>query len=372
MRRALPLRLPVLIYLASRLVTLAAMALTASIRPGLGFPDTFTRWDNAWYLDAATNGYARLVPEVAGRARYSNLPFFPLWPAMIRGVSRVTGLSALRAGLLLGFLLGLAATLLLWALTRRLRDEQVANRTVALFCFFPGSFVMSMLYAEPLMFTLVLMCFFALLSRRWLASGVAAALATASRPNAVALIPCCLWAAVQAVRERREWRAMIAPLLAPAGIIGYFAFLWTRTGEPLAWFRVQKEAWNEGFDLGLTTTRRLGRVLIEPFGNVNDLIAALGMVFLVGAVIALVRSRRLPPVMVVYTAGVVFLALGSSVLGARPRFLWTAFPLFIPLGERLKDTSLALVIGIFGALLVALTVISVATQAFGLDIEAIP
>jgi hypothetical protein len=348
------------------------MALTASIRPGLGLPDTFTRWDNAWYLDAATNGYANVVPEVAGRARYSNIPFFPLWPAMIRGLSEVTGLSALRAGLLLGFLFGLAATLLLWALTRRLRDEEVANRTVALFCFFPGSFVMSMLYAEPLMLTLVLLCIFALLSRRWVASGVAAALATACRPNAVTLVPCCLWVAVQAVRERREWRAMIAPLLAPAGMVGYLTFLWARTGEPFAWFRVQNEAWHEGFDLGLTTARRLGRVMLEPFGNVNDLVAALGLVFLVVAGIVLVRSKKLPPVLSVYTVGIVFLALGSSVLGARPRFLWSAFPLFIPLGERLKDTSLALVVGLFAGLLVALTVMSVATQALGLDIEAIP
>jgi Mannosyltransferase (PIG-V) len=348
------------------------MALTASIRPGLGFADTFTRWDNAWYLDAATNGYAQVVPEVAGRAKYSNVPFFPLWPATMRGLSQVTGLSALRAGLLLGFLLGLTATLLLWALARRLRSEEAANRTVALFCFFPGSLVMSMVYAEPLMLTLVLICMFALLSQRWLGSGMVAALATACRPNAVALVPCCLWVAVRAVRERREWRAMISPLLAPVGMVGYFAFLWDRTGEPLAWFRVQNEAWHESFDFGLTTVQRLGRVLLDPFGNVNDLVAALGLVFLVAAGVVLVRSKRLPAVLNIYTVGILFLALGSSVLGARPRFVWTAFPLFIPLGERLKGTSLALVVGTFAALLVCLTVMSVATQALGLDIEAIP
>jgi hypothetical protein len=366
-----PLGPPAVTYLASRVVTLAAMGIAAIMHEGLSFGQTFTRWDGKWYLDAALSGYSSRIPEIQGRAVYSNVPFFPLFPGLIRASSEVTGISHFRSAVMLGLLFGLLATLLLWVLCRRLKDADVANRAVALFCFFPGSFVMSMVYAEPLMLTLVMCCFLALLARRWLLSGLASALATASRPNAVVLVPCCVWAAARAIRDRREWGAIAAPLLAPAGIIAFFLFLWRRTGEPAAWFRVQREAWNEHFDFGVTSAERLWRVLKNPLGDVNSLLAAAGLAFVVLAGVFLVRSR-LPAIFHIYTAGVLFLAMGSSVLGARPRFVWTAFPLFIALAQRLREVTLTVVLGVLAALLTALTILSVVSQGMPLRLEAIP
>src|SRR5207253_1167110 len=126
---------------------------------------------------------------------------------------------------------------LLWRLLARIWGREVADRGTALFCFFPGSFVLSMVYSEPLMLALAIGCLLALLDRRWLVAGVLAGLATGVRPNAVALVAACAWAAAVAIVKRREWRALVAPLLAPAGLVAFFAFLWARTGRPDAWIR---------------------------------------------------------------------------------------------------------------------------------------
>jgi len=361
-QRLSPLAAPVLLYLASRLVTFTAMAIAAVVSEEYTFRDTLSRWDSPFYLQAATTGYPSSVPEVGGRATLSNIAFFPLFPALIRGVSRTTGLSPLRSGLLVATVAGLVATLLIWLLTVRLVDRPTADRAAALFCFFPGSFVATMVYAEPVMLALALWCILALLSRRWLIAGLAAALATASRPNAVALVPCCLWAAAAAIRERREWRAMVAPLLAPLGMVGFFAFLWARTGEPAAWFRVQRDGWGEKFDFGVNTIQRLISVVRHPLGDINMLLAALGLAFLVVSAIFLVRSK-LPPVLLVYAAGIAVLAVGSQTISARPRFVWTAFPLFIALASRLRGVSYTLVVAVSAALLTGLAILSTATLA---------
>jgi hypothetical protein len=352
----------VLLYLSSRLVTFTAMAISATVSAEKTLRDTVSSWDSPFYLLVATTGYPNAVPEVGGRAVTSNIAFFPLLPALIRGVSRATGLSPLRAGLLVATVAGLVATILIWMLTVRLVDRAAADRAAALFCFFPGSFVASMVYAEPVMLALALWCILALLSRRWLVAGVAAALATASRPNALALVPCCLWAAAAAIRERRQWRAIVAPLLAPLGMIGFLAFLWARTGQPAAWFRVQHEGWGESFDFGVNTIRRLSSAARHPLGDINELLAALGLVFLVTSAVFLARSR-LPPVLLVYAAAIAVLAIGSQTISARPRFVWTAFPLFIALAQRLRGTSYTLVVAVSAALLMGLAILSTATLA---------
>ena len=80
-----------------------------------------------------------------------------------------------------------------------------------------------------------------LIDERWLLAGVAAGLATATRPNGIALFAACAVAAAIAIHRRRDWLSLIAPLLAPVGFISFQLFLPGHTGESWPWFRVQRE-----------------------------------------------------------------------------------------------------------------------------------
>jgi hypothetical protein len=63
----------------------------------------------------------------------------------------------------------------------------------------------------------------------------AAALAGLVRPTGLVLILSCGWAAVAAIRRHGSWRPAIAPLLAPAGTLAFFAYLQMHTGDWLAY-----------------------------------------------------------------------------------------------------------------------------------------
>lgn len=354
---------PLAAFLASRVVVLAAV-LAAGAGPGpTGVLRALASWDGAWYLSVAVFGYPDALVEPSGRVA-GNLAFFPLYPLTIRALAVATGLSVLPAAIVVANVLGAAAALLLRALVRRVADDATADRSCVLFCFFPGSVVLSMAYAESLMLVLALGCLLALRVRRWVIAGAAAGLATLSRPNAVALVAACLWEAAVALRRDRSgsadggraspWRTLAAPLLAPAGFLGFMGFLWARTGRPDAWLFVQRLAWQERFDFGLNTARKALAAVTRPGPNV--VLATLGLLFVVLAALLLWRWRP-PAYLVVYSAAVVALAVLSRTLGARPRFVLTAFPLVVAVARASRGGVHAAVTAAFAAGLAALSVL---------------
>ena len=92
------------------------------------------------------------------------------------------------AVLTLNTVLGLIAVTLMGVLAKRWYGERVAKRAIVLCALFPGSFVLSFAYSEALMLVLAAACLLMLADREWVAAGVFAALATATRPNGLALV----------------------------------------------------------------------------------------------------------------------------------------------------------------------------------------
>ena len=329
-----PLWRPAAIFVASRVATLLAAAVAASLSPKFGLGGVLTKtWDAAWYLHLAETGYPAGVPEEAGRAVQSTLGFFPLYPLAVRA-GHALGLPFAAAGLLVSTLAGLAACLVLWKLVEHLRGATVADRAVALFCFFPGALVLSLTYSEGLMLALAIGCLYALIRERWVTAGCLAGLATATRPNAVALVAACAFAAGMAVWRHRQWRALAAPLLAPAGLVAFFAYLARHTGEADAYVRTQREGWEQTLE-PTSVYDTFVAFAQNPFQNMNVTVTILGAVVLAVTLVLLVRSRP-PGVLLVYSLAVMGMALLTPTMGARPRFLLTAFPLVTVLAEDLR------------------------------------
>ncbi len=294
---------------------------------------------------------------VDGHVAQSAFAFFPVFPLCIRAVHAL-GFSYLTAGLVVAGVAGAATAVLLWLLLRRMWGDAAADRGVALFCFFPGAFVLAGTYAEALMLALSIGCLLALLSRRWLLAGVLAAVATATTSHALALAPACAWAAAEAIRQRREWKALAAPVLAPVGFLAFQLFLWNRTGVLDAYMQTH-EAWDVRLDVA-DTWHKFRDFFREPMGDVNITIAVIGTVFLAVTLVLLVRAHPPAPVLV-YTVIVMLPVMVSETLGARPRFLLTAFPLVGVLGRWLRGNAFSGVLAASATLLGALTVVSVHT-----------
>jgi hypothetical protein len=353
---------PLGIYLASRAVTLAVLGTAAVVNPAVRFHDTVFRWDASWYLSVADHGYPHHIPTgVTGDAAQSSVAFFPGYPLTIRGLASVSGLSMRQSAVAVSFLAGAAAALAVWLLVRHLVDGEVADRATALFCFFPGAYVLSMAYAEGLMVALAAGCLLALVSGRWLVAGTLAALATATRPSAVALVAACAWEAARGLRARK-WRPLAAALLAPAGGLAFFGFLWARTGDPGAWLTVQQNGWKQRIDFGRTTVDEAWQAVRDPT-DINILVGALSIVFVVVAGYLLLRSG-LPAVLSVYTAVLMFMAFASEFNDSRPRLILTAFPLIVALAWRTRGATFSAVLGSSAVLMAVLAVLSAATLRF--------
>ncbi len=329
-----PLARPLAVYAASRSVVLAVFAIAAQLDGGEGLTtlEALGRWDSTWYVAIARDGYPAGVPEVAGEAVASRLAFFPLFPAAVRVVMAVTGLGGLEAALLANVVLGAVFAVLLWILARRLADDATADRAVALDCFFPSAFVLSMAYSEPLMLALAAACLLALLDRHWVLAGVTAALATATRPNALALAAACAWAAAVSGAG-------------PTGLAG------------AGGFRVEDEAWDERFDYGRSTLGRVWGLFHRPSADQNVLYATLGSILAVAPVVLLWRWRPPGPV-IVYTLAVVALTLGSATHGGRPRFVLTAFPLVMAAAVFVRGLAFTTLVAVSATLMAGLTVLT--------------
>jgi Mannosyltransferase (PIG-V) len=356
-----PLVRPLTVYLLSRIAFLAVVQVAAEVRGDGGLLALLHLWDGNWYLSAA-RGYT-VVPPVGAPQGQSNIAFFPLFPMSIRALSIATGGDAVLAAVAAVHLYGIGLTIALWSLVRRLDSRRAADRTIALFWFSPGAAALSMVYAESVLLTFAVACLLALLSRRWILAGGAAALAGAARPNGVVLVACCLWQSVEAVRRDGNWRALVAPAVAPLGLVAYFGYLWIRFGDLSVWFRVQREGWGARMDFGWNTLQ-LVWITRDPFGlNVTSLLQVLGFIFVILGCVALWHWRP-PAILTIYTVGVLAIALlttTDSAAGARPRFVLTAFPLIIALARTIHGRA-------FAGLLVA----SAITTAFAAVVYTTP
>ncbi|HET6795190.1 MAG TPA: mannosyltransferase family protein [Acidimicrobiales bacterium] len=350
---------PAVCFLAARLVVALTLALVDRgrdpvtaihplpwpVAPGSGrLVDLLGTWDAGWYVHLAAHGYTTSLDPPNGFS--AGMAFFPLLPLLIRMVSHL-GPSPLAAGAILVAAVGLADAVLLRRLCLELTgDRGWADRAVLLWCLWPGAYVLSLVYAEGLTVLLALVCLLSLARRRWLAAGVAAALATATQPDALALVAGCAWAAASAVR-RGDRRSLIAPVLAPAGFLAYMGWLWSATGHPDAWYVVEGHFWKGGLDIHGATVGLVSRFLAAPSAPDNWVPLA-GVAFVVVAGLALRRMRPPAPV-VLFAAGVVVSAMASGPVGLRPRFLLVAFPLVIAVagwarGWRLPVVAVASVV----------------------------
>jgi hypothetical protein len=255
--------------------------------------------------------------------------FFPLLSELVRTTGYVTSHQYPPAELLVQVVVGAASAVAVWALAAHVKDHRVADRAVLLYVAFPGAMTLGMLYPEPLGNALAALSLLAVLNRKWLASGLLALAASAAHPALIVATPALAVAAFQAIRRRREWAALVAPVLAPLGMAGYFALLSGEYHDYFFWFRDQAGSWRQradwiGHELRVLTWTDPS---VRSHPLFNALLIAMALALIAG--IALMLAARVPLPVSVYTVLAV-LALGlADKPGPTPRFAWTALGVFI-------------------------------------------
>lgn len=360
------LRWPFLVYGASRigLIVLAIVCdlVFSHFVPKTSLAHEFSNWDGWWYVRLATLGYPTQVSHAQ-----TTLGFFPLYSMVMWLVSHLFFCSYVISGLIVSLAGGLVATVLVQRLVTLWWGPQVARKAVLLFCVFPGSVVFAMDYSEGLLIPLAAGCMLALSRRRWFVAGALAGLATAIGPDALSLVALCAAASLLQLwrygwRDGEARRSLAAPLLAPAGIIGFALFLKMWTGSAMASFTAQAKGWHES-----TTLVAIPALLAKIVGelgspahlaavNLNNVVGLLGTMFLAVGLWWLWRERFSVPVEIwVFVAAMTFLMVTSAHVPPNPRLLITAFPLVLIYAKELRGAAFTRLVWISGACLILLS-----------------
>ncbi len=310
------------------IVTITLIEFGASPDPLTALGQAWDRWDAQHYIYLSVNGYA-----TSGDAR-NLIAFFPLYPAIISVVA-ATGLPARLAALLVSNLAGLAATILLFEVTRDQIGERPAWRAAALFTVFPTAYFLLVGYTEALFCALAFGAVLATRRKRWLLAGVLGGLAASTRITGLALLPLLLLDLYAARHAwKRVWEVAVAPALVVAGFLVYLLTNWVVLHDPFAFVAVQGMHWSHR--------------LAPPWAGLTEAIHGLfwrvpwekltvGVAEIVGGIAAYVVTAlsviKLRPGDAAYaaavTAMVTFLPFWLSI----PRYLLSLYPLFLLAGR---------------------------------------
>ncbi|MGN7147895.1 hypothetical protein ACTHQ6_02725 [Arthrobacter sp. SAFR-179] len=302
------------LYCGTRLVT-ACVFMAAALHQGFSpwFPakpdywNFINIWDARWYAQVITHGYPSVLPtNTAGTVQENTWAFYPLFPALAGGLSRLTGLNPAASLTLVAMLAGWGAALAVYALFRQKAPHPPAMWGVAFFSTFPVSAVLQVPYAEPLSLLLLAWALLLVVRRQYLWAMPVVFLLSLSRPVGVPfaamagllLVSRCI-AHIRKGRERNGDEAAhslgdlaaLAGLTAVAGIsaLAWPAAAWVATGDPEAYTKTETVWRHEAlvpfkpwFDTG-----------VELFGPVLGLLAPLVFVGLFAAMLFLPPVVRL-------------------------------------------------------------------------------
>ncbi len=312
------------------------------------------RWDSRYYLQIATTGYSTANNS-------SNAAFFPLYPLLVRVVSRLFGhLTIAISGLLVSNFLFLAALAYLYALTRQEFDDATAGRTVFYLAAAPAAFVFSAFYSDSALVAFSIACFYYAHNRKWGRAALMGAAASASqmagfltavfivmeglRQQGATFLPHpwtwksqaeLLWADLKLIP--RIWTPILAAVGTMAGWLGFMVYLQNVVGDPLAFIHT-----NAGWGRGLSWDwlPRLIHNTISGLGPVGNLLAgqfnannfkdvAALLIFLPLVIAVMVKMR---PPYAWFTFLVFMLAPISGSLESMRRFVLWLVPCYMLLG----------------------------------------
>jgi hypothetical protein len=329
------------------------------LAPGAGpaLSELAMRGDGEWYVGIAEQGYEAIPFDME---RQHNWAFFPLMPLLMRAAGWVTG-EVRVTGMVLSTALLLLALVLLHELALALGlDEASARRAVLYTALWPASVFFSLPTTESLFLLLcAASCWGAATGRMGLA-GLAGALAAATRPNGLLLLPVLVLLYLERTPGRPRWSgSLLWLLLVPVGLAAFAAFLWDVTGNPLAFSHIQVR-WGRapGFFLGpLWSYLRQPWEIAVPwnFKLLNFAAALVGF----GAVAFWARRGRWA--LAVYTFLCLFVPLSTQSIQSLARFMMVTFPVCLMLGllgkrERVHDGLLVVLTSLFMAVTLGLVV----------------
>jgi len=274
---------------------------------------------DAWfYRQIAISGYE---PRSLDGKPKNTWAFFPVYPLLVRGLGGGGSESFSIVAVLTSNAALLTALFAVAGAGRSLgaSDDEV-ERAVWYITLFPTSYFFSLPMTESLFLLLSAGTFLAAARNRWWSAGLLGGLSAATRVIGICLLPALLLLPFQ--RNERLSKQLLWLLLLPLGTAAFIIYLYTRTGDPLAFVNAQT-LWGRGSSLSASIPQN-GLVISKPWNFIALNIAAAILMIAAGCWFLLRRQWSYA----VYTLLSVAIPLSSGSLQSISRYALVDFPMF--------------------------------------------
>jgi len=377
-------RLPAAVWASVAITLFAVQRIVESVVDGSRIllspgESVFAQWiqfDGWEYLWIAHSGYWY---EPGQRA---NVVFFPLYSLAIRAANALVG-DMTRSAVIVSAVAGLCAVL---AFSSWLRVNGIEGReracALGVMMLYPYSwYLYGVIYSDALFVALVVLAFLMVERDRLAWAGVLGALATATRPTGLALIPALSFLALERhgvlVAATRRWHRLVPaevptqldfgrmrpryalPLLSMVGVGSFAGYLWITFGDPTL-FASNQNQYHGPLLRRLLKANFVGNWVHweVPHYTISITVQALLAVGALASVPAV--GRRFGWGYALFVALLVAIpALGTSDFNGTARYLLAAFPVAAIVGEWLAGRRLIASVWMGGSG-VALVVLSLA------------
>jgi Gpi18-like mannosyltransferase len=276
---------------------------------------------DAWYYrQIAVSGYE---PRSADGAPKNTWAFFPGYPLLVRALGGGNGATFSIVALLTSNVALLAALFAVAAAGRELgASDDEAERATWYIALFPTSYFFSLPMTESVFLLLSAGAFLAAARQRWWAAGILGSLTSATRVIGICLLPALLLLPFQ--RSQSPSKRQLWTMIVPLGLTAFVAYLYARTGDPLAFIHAQT-LWGRGASATLSAPiLQNGLVVSRPWNFVALNIAAALLMIAAGCSFLARRQWSYAA----YTLLSVALPLSSGSLQSISRYALVDFPLF--------------------------------------------
>lgn len=316
-------------------VWVAALLISASIAPqfiketlfignrnnfGERFPRLVWIWanlDGSHYLSIARDGYYRFEHG-----------FFPLYPIIIRTLTKITGFPYLLSALLITYS---SFLLFLYILNKLLSldfKKNVIVQTILWLITLPASFYLLAVYNDSAFLFLAVTCLYLARKQRWWFAGIAGGLAALMRFAGIALFPALV--AEWWLGERRH-RNLIPLVLIPLTTLSYFLYIHISRGN---WglFLDSMRVWQQDqFVFPFQTAYRYFKIFFTVFpASLTYLVAVTEFMAVIFAIVILIKGFRLVRLSYwVYAVIYLLIPMSGGTFQGEPRYIIHAFPLIL-------------------------------------------
>jgi hypothetical protein len=296
---------------------------------------------------------ARVFPRPAAAIAAEAPASFGLYPLLTRELSGIAGgllRAPVTAALVISWIAFAGAMVMLQRLARLDTDAERAEGAALLAAVFPFASMFGHANADALFLLFALTAFYGVRQEQWIVGGIGGALATATLPAGILMLPALAltgWRSAGASRMK----LLIALAISACGFAGYLVYLYYRGGPPGGWVE-STATW--GFRFNAAPWTPIRQLLTAHLAAADVINAVMAAVFLIAVPIV---WWRFDGGYALYMLAMLWLPLTSGRLDGLGRACALLFPVFVLVAGvrwRVVLVAAAIASAMFYALVLAL------------------